>query len=235
MINLYKGFDYNIKGMVVQKEIMYPIFLDCCQHATDIFWENVFEDLAYGKSPYGTYITKDFLCCSYKRKEFSYKIEKKDPKKLYDDVHSLLTNKLGLLSQREKIKKRTDFHIMEENIKDSRQTWTSIRKKNVKDLLIEKYVLEMRRKHSLTIKQARYLLSIIFVAMMFKAITSKDIEYSDGKIQNINGIDFNKRQVILQRDIFETETSFSVQVVNEKKRMTDSWDKFLKDLRKYSV
>lgn len=218
--------------MVAQKEIVYPIFLDCCQYATDIFWESVFEDLAYGKTPYGTYISKDFLCCSYKRKEFSYKIEKKDPKRIYKDVYDLLTNKLGLLSQREKVKKRLEFHDMEESIKESRQTWTSIRKKSAKERLIEQYVIEMRKKHLLTIKQARYLLSIIFVAMMFKAITSKDIDYVDGKIQNINGIDFDKKQVILKRDIFEIQTTFAVQETDGKKYMADLWDKFLKDLRK---
>lgn len=218
--------------MVAQKEIVYPIFLDCCQYATDIFWESVFEDLAYGKTPYGTYISKDFLCCSYKRKEFSYKIEKKDPKRIYKDVYDLLTNKLGLLSQREKVKKRLEFHDMEESIKESRQTWTSIRKKSAKERLIEQYVIEMRKKHLLTIKQARYLLSIIFVAMMFKAITSKDIDYVDGKIQNINGIDFDKKHVILKRDIFEIQTTFAVQETDGKKYMADLWDKFLKDLRK---
>ena len=63
--------------MLVKKELLYPIFLECSQHADDTFWENIFEDLAYGKAPYGTYISKDFLCCGYKKKEFSYKIEKK--------------------------------------------------------------------------------------------------------------------------------------------------------------
>jgi hypothetical protein len=66
--------------MPVKREIVYPVFLECCQYADDIFWENVFEDLAYGKPPYGTYISKGFLCCSFKNKEFSYKIERKDCK-----------------------------------------------------------------------------------------------------------------------------------------------------------
>ena len=96
--------------MPIKKEIVYPIFLECCQYTTDIFWENVFEDLSYGKTPYGTYITKDFLCCNYKDKEFSYKIEKnKDTEQLYNDIFNLLSKKLGLLSQRDKIKKKIDF------------------------------------------------------------------------------------------------------------------------------
>ncbi len=81
--------------MPLKKEIIYPIFMECCQYTTDAFWENVFEDLSYGKTPYGTYISKDFLCCSYRKKDFSYKIERKEAKKVYDEVHTLLVNKLG--------------------------------------------------------------------------------------------------------------------------------------------
>ena len=79
--------------MPIKKDIVYPIFIECLQFTEDIFWENIFEDLAYGKTPYGTYISKDFLCCKYKKKDFSYKIERKDPKILYEEVYNLLANK----------------------------------------------------------------------------------------------------------------------------------------------
>lgn len=215
-----------------KREIIYPIFLECCEFITNRFWETIFEDLAYGKTPYGTYISKNFLCCSYKNKEFSYKIERNNPKKIYKDIYNLLVNKLGLLSQQEKNKKRLDFYEMEENIKETRQSWTSIRKKNVKDILIEKYVVRMRKKYYLTIKQSKYLLSLIFISMIFKAITTKDIIYEDGKIMEIQGIDFAKNKILLERDIYKIEVSFAPQIVIDKKSMSDSWEKYLKDLRK---
>ena len=61
--------------MPIRKEILYPIFLECYNHSDDIYWQNIFEDLSYGISPYGTYFSKDYLCCNYKKKEFSYKIK----------------------------------------------------------------------------------------------------------------------------------------------------------------
>ena len=155
--------------MPLKKEIIYPIFLECCVYAEDSFWKNIFDDLAYGKTPYGTYINKDFLCCGYKDKEFSYKIEKIEPKKIYTDIYKLLTNKLGILSQKEKIKKRISFYQAEDRIKQSRQSWSDIRKKNIKDLLIERYVIDMKKKYLLTIKQSKYLLSVIFIAIVFKS------------------------------------------------------------------
>ena len=222
--------------MPINKEIIYPVFLECYQYTPDTFWENIFEDLAYGKTPYGTYIRKEFLCCNYKDKEFSYKIEKIKPSRvLYDEIYSLLANKLGLLSQRDKVNKRTDFHNVEENIKASRKNWSSIRKKNVKDFLIENYVIDMKNKHHLSIKQAKYLLSLIFIAIVFKVISSKDIEYSDGKIHNIEGIDFENKKIVMRKNIYNIEVSFAPCIILDKKLMSDNWDRFLTKLRKISI
>ena len=81
--------------------------MECCKYTDDNFWKFIFEDLAYGKSPYGTYITKNFLCCNYKGKEFSYKIDlNKESKILYDEIFNILHNKFGLLSQKDKLKCR---------------------------------------------------------------------------------------------------------------------------------
>lgn len=218
--------------MPIKKEIIYPVFLECCQYTDDTFWENIFEDLAYGKAPYGTYISKDFICCSYKKKEFSYRIEKKDVKTIYIEVYNLLTRKLGILSQREKVKKRKAFTDLEETIKESRKSWSDIKKKNMKELLIELYVTRMKIKHSLSIKQARYLLSVIMLALAFKVITGDDIEYVNDHIVHIDGIDFTNKQVIVERDLYNLEVSFAPHIVLDKKLMSDNWDKYLKDLRK---
>jgi hypothetical protein len=220
--------------MPIKKDIVYPIFIECLQFTEDIFWENIFEDLAYGKTPYGTYISKDFLCCKYKKKDFSYKIERKDPKILYEEVYNLLANKLGLLSSEEKIKKKKLFNELETNLKQSGKNWIDIKKKNVKETLIELYVTKMKNKYSLTLAQSRYLMSIIFIAIVFKVITNKDIEYENGVIHNIKGIDFVKKQIIIEKELYKLETNFAPDIVLDKKLMADSWEKYLKDLKKTS-
>jgi hypothetical protein len=220
--------------MPIKREIIYPIFLECCQFTDDKFWENVFEDLAYGKTPYGTYISKDFLCCSYKKKEFIYKIEKKLPKDVYNDVYDLLTNKLGLLSPLEKSKKRKIFKDIEEDITESRKNWNDIKKKNIKELLIELYVARMKNTHSLTLKQARYLLSIIFVGMIFKVITNKDVDYKNGKIENIDGIEISHKKIDVKKDLYNLDNNFTPTIILDKNLMYDNWEKYLKELKKIS-
>ena len=101
------------------KEILYPIFISSLEYVKDVFWKSIFEDLAYGITPYECYITNHHLCCSLKNKEFSYNIkESKDPEIVYKSVFSLLNNKLGLLSSSDKVKKLYDFYKLEEDVKN---------------------------------------------------------------------------------------------------------------------
>ena len=218
--------------MPIKNDIIYPVILECCQFITDSFWENIFEDLARGKAPSGTYINKDFLCCSYKKKEFSYKIERKEPKQLYNDIYKLLKVKLGLLSHTEKANKKLQFDNVDKQIKDNRTSWSKIRKKNIKDLLIEQYVVRMKKKYNLTILQSKNLLSIISIGMVFKVIKPTDIHYTEGMITNINGIDFKKRQFKIKKDIYEFEASFSPEIVIDKKLLSENWEKYIKELQK---
>lgn len=221
--------------MPIKKEIIYPIFLECIQYIKDPFWKLIFEDLAYGKSPTGTYISKDFLTCSYKDKEFSYKIERKDPYDLYIDVYNLLNKRVGILSNKEKTKKRVDFNKLEDEVQDTKKSWGDIKKKNIKDLLIELYVIDMKNKFSLTHKQSQYLLSIICIAMIFKVISNKDIIYTDNKIQSINGIEFENKKILLNIDIYSDDIAFTPEIVLDKINMSDNWDRYVNNLSKLKI
>jgi len=221
--------------MPIVKDIIYPVFLECCKYTQEKFWSDIFEDLAYGITPYGTYISKEFFCCSYKTKEFSYKIENKNPETLYKEIYNLLANKLGLLSHQEKIKKKIVFQNIENTISESRKCWANIKKKNIKEILIEQYVISMKQKYNLSIKQSRYLISLIFIAMIFKVINTKDIIYENGKIEKIEGIEFSNKNVVLDRNIYDSEIEFSPNIVLEKKIMSDNWEKYLKELMKTNI
>ena len=214
-------------------ELLYPIFLEVCKYAEeDVFWKYVFEDLSYGKTPYGTYITKNFLCCNYKGKEFSYKIEtNKSPKLLYDEIHNLLQIKFGLLSDKDKIKKRQIFESTNEN-KDWNNNWNLIKKKNVKNMIIENFIIKMMAKYSLTIRQTQMLLSLIVIGIIFKTITSEDILYENGAIIKINGFDFTEKKINVTKNIYDFGNNIVPEIIIEKKTMLDNWDKYVNSLKK---
>jgi hypothetical protein len=130
------------------------------------------------------------------------------------------------------MKKKIDFYNIEEEIKESRKNWTSIRKKNIKDLLIENYVIDMKNKYSLTVKQSKYLLSVIFIAMIFKVITVKDIKYENGKIDNIEGIDIEKKKINLRRDIYNVDSTTNRCIIIDSNLMSDNWNKYITSIKK---
>ena len=217
--------------MTLKNEIIYPIFLECLKYCKDSFWENIFNDLIYGKAPYGTYISKDFIICSYKGKEFSYKIDKtKDSLILYNELFEILFSKLGLLSSKDKIKKKIDFYNYENTLKENRdKSWTSIRRKNIKDLYIENYVIAMKKKYNLNIKQTRHLLSMISLGLIFKVILAKDIVYNNGIIENIKGINFVNKNIIFEKNIYNLENKYPY-ILIEKPTLSAEWEKFIKKL-----
>ena len=219
--------------MPIKKEIIYPIFLECSTFAEDPIMKNIFDDLAYGITPYGTYISKNFFCCNYKDKEFSYKIDSTiNSQILYNEIHNLITKNLNILSVKDKNKKRLDFNQIEQELKDTHKTWLSIKKKNIKDILIEKYIIDMKNKFSLSIKQCKLLLSSISIAIILKIINSKDITYENDKITKIEGIDFETGKVIIKKNIYSINTSFAPEIIFDKKNISDNWEKHIWQLKK---
>lgn len=216
--------------MVFKREILYPIFLACCKYTTDTFWKGIFEDLAYGQSPLGTYIYNGYLSCKIKGKEFNYKfgdllsecvikedipgdreniaeidsednIEEGPIKKLYLDVYTFLNKKVGLISDKEYSKRLKNLTDIENNLRKANENWAKIRKKNIKELILEKYIIHNVEKYSLGYPLGRKLLSFIYLSFQFKYITNNDIVFEKGKIEEINGISFDEGEVIISDEL----------------------------------
>ena len=186
--------------MPIKKEIIYPIFLECCQYTDDLFWIYIFEDLSYGKCPYGCYINKNFLCCSFKGKEFSYKIDSnKDPKVMFEEIYNLLHNKLGFYSEIQRRSKIKNIEIPESNWKDKK--WNNIKNKNVKDFIIDNYVISMKKLYSLDDNTVIKLKFVILSGIIFKTISNNDIVYENGIIKEIKGISFKKNEMIIDKNL----------------------------------
>ena len=140
--------------------------------------------------------------------------------------------KLGILSIRDKTNRQIDFQNIENELKECRKNWSNIRKKNIIDLIIERYVLNMKNKYSLSYKQAQTLLSTIFIGLVFKVISVKDIKYSDGNITEIEGISFSNKEFKFEKNIYGNDIEFRKCILLDKNSMSDNWEKFLTSLKK---
>lgn len=189
--------------VVLKKELLYPFFLECC-NSQDNFWDSIFIDLAYGIPPRGTFINKGYLCCAYKDKEFSYKLERKNQDILRNDIYNLLNKKLGILSEDEKYKKRIEFEEYGKEL-NKKKTWNDIRRKNIKIFLLERYVIDLKKATGLNNKEAKELYSIITLCLSLKLITNKDINFNGNFITSINGIEIESGQIKINYDIYNLE------------------------------
>lgn len=191
------------------KEIIYPHFLHCCQETEDHYWKYIFEDLSYGRAPYGVYFTKGFMCCGFKGKEFSYRVDPHIPvPQLFKEVKTILNVKLGIksssdiLSTREKFEKTSERLALHEC-----NDWTLLKKKEVRGLLLENFIISQNKNFN-RIKQKR-LLSSLMLAIQLKIINNEDISIYHGrvteikkweKIQNTNlkDWDFNTKKKVIK-------------------------------------
>jgi len=167
------------------KEIIYPHFLHCCQETEDHYWKYIFEDLSYGRAPYGVYFTKGFMCCGFKGKEFSYRVDPNIPvPQLFKEVKTILKSKLGIqsssdiLSSREKFEKTAESLALHEC-----SDWNLIKKKEVRCLLLENFIISQNSGFNRA--QQKKLLSSLMLAIQLKIIINEDIIIHSGNIVEI--------------------------------------------------
>jgi hypothetical protein len=223
--------------MVIKREIIYPIFLECVQFAENKFWKSIFEDLSYGKCPYGSYIHKNYFSCNFKGKEFSYKLENNNPELVYENIFSLLTKKLGLLSEEEKKNKMLDYQKIEnEMIENKMEKWSSIKKKSLKDSLIQNFIIKVKKDYNLNNLQLKSLQKVINLGLIFKTISHKDIHLEDGQITVIDGIEFENGIFRVTKDLIVLDNSeITSENIEEKIKLIDVYRKMFLNKGKKEV
>ena len=190
--------------MPIKRDIVYPIFLKTVPFTEDSFWKDTFENLSYSICPSGSFISKGFLCSNIKGKEFVYKFIDKEPQKIYEDVYKLLKEKMSIMSKNERSILLKEFEEVEQNIKKIRTcSWNEIKKKGIRDILFQNYLIEMKNKFELKSSQIKKLYVLINLCLTLKSISNSDIDYVDGEIKTVNGITFSKGKYKVDIDIYK--------------------------------
>jgi hypothetical protein len=186
--------------------------------------------MAYGKCPYGLYLQKNYLCCSVKNKEFTYKLEpEKDTEEIYNDTYHLLKFRVGILSEKEKLIQREK--VLRNRLSLKKDEWQNVKKKMIRDTLLENFVLNKSNQFLLSMNVSKKVLSLIIIGLMFKTLNSKNIIYSDGFIQDITGFVFQPKRVLVTKNIYmnksqrcSEEDNFSI------KQMGSFWPVYLNEI-----
>lgn len=215
--------------MAVNKELIYHYLLECCKHTSDPYWKSIFEDLAYGITPYSTYLHNDVLICNSKDKEFAYKICSKSSEILFNDLKTIFTVKLGIMSPSEILYNRNNLIQKQEADYDN---WSSIKKKNIKETIIENFAIDMKNKFSLTQQQTKYLIDIIVLMLILKIINNDDIIIQNSCISEIRGIQFSQKQIQISHRLYDWDMVTDSDIIITDKLMSEQWNRFLTSLRK---
>lgn len=205
------------------KELIYPCFLTCLEYIEDDYWKNIFEDLSFGITPQGTYISKNYLISNIKTKEFVYKINADlDAETLFMDVYTLLSDKLGLKSLNEIEEYKNNIEL-----ETTYNSWNSIKKKSIKDSIIMNYVNTKSEQFNFTTQTSKRLLNTINLGIMLKFINTKHITYENGMINEIEGFVYRENEFNFNKNL-ETTTSSNVIEYNKIKiSLVDIWFKMI--------
>lgn len=197
----------------------YEIFIYCIQHTQDLYWKNIFLNLANGKPPYLVYFYNDYLCCKHKNKEFSYNFREKDSKTLHDNLVSIFYEKLNMVSYNTNLENKIKYISENFNI----LKWKNIKRKKTKELLLELYSLKLKKEYNLSIERTRKVLSDLITLFTFKLISSTDVIIENNKIIHINNFDYKD---INMNNIIHSHTEF-VNESQETKLLSSNWLKYI--------
>jgi hypothetical protein len=163
--------------------ILYP---DLLKHNNQtLFWRLILERISIGDSPFGTQIINHSLI--YTRRSRSETIRKEIPLKQTTPLEliSFFKNTVGI---------QLEYVYF--------NSWKDIKRKVIKDNLIQDYVVRFQTEYNLTTQQTNYLSSLIHLYITLKRITPEDItleivesnkQYKCTRIKSISGIYYSSQ------------------------------------------
>lgn len=214
---------------------IFPIFLECKEWTLDPFWQDMFEQCANGKFPKGIKMSKDGSINIFTNKSRETIAISSEPFDTFQTMMVIFKEKLGLVSDRDIKKQKKELILLKEKLKEGYSgTWKQIRPKKIRDNLLLDFVISCSHEYNLSKKDTEKLYSIINLGISFKSITSDMIDYSDGTVHGIDGLEFDEKGNFTF-DIFDSENDKLEKSVVEIDRVTQTVERYIKDYKSNTI
>lgn len=187
--------------------IKYPHLL---RSTGGLFMRSLLERLAIGDNPLGTILHNDVLHFH------THEISLVDRPGLVSDLHTFFHTVVGIPLQFER---------------DEYTQWKQIKKKYIKNYLLENFVVEKQKEFSLSTSQTNQLLASIHLGLVFKRISIQDIVYEQGKIQRIDHLTFSPGKYEFDHPILPATSALVKYNFNEKISLSKLWQAYLKQAK----
>jgi hypothetical protein len=218
---------------MTDKKIVHPVFLELSKKIEDPFWKSIFENISFGKMNNHFYISGNTVYSTNKKKMFVYTIDPtQDQNLVAGELCRLFAENTNIFSSRDndvKMKLLETRRGMSMVIED---TWSAIKKKNTKTLLLMNYINDMRIEHRFDWKTARELYNEIQLSLIFKTHSSENIIISDGKIVEIEGISYDDKNGKFENEFRDKDVSYPQTEETVGDYLALYWDKYVKQINK---
>jgi hypothetical protein len=212
------------------RTIIYPIFLSCREMTQDLFWKKIFENMAYGETPKGIHFKDNTIYSTFKKKEFNYNFATKEHTVIYEDIYYIFTTIFGIKSNGDLTKKKDIFDEFNRvnSASNSEDVWSKIKKKTIKNNLIQDFVISSKNKYNLSVTDTQRLYFYICVGNMFKIFTNDDIHLEHGSITKIDGVEFDEGVLQINR-VFTEPASVKKYKHTTKSVLLCIWEEYSKN------
>jgi len=177
-------------------EILYPLLAECCEFCTDSNLREIFEDLSTGKGGKALYVQNGMVLTANKKNGFSYTFSDKTPSQIYLDLSELILTQSGICANKELEKRKKYIDEIKDEF-ENYERWSNIKRKNVKDRHILNFAIKMAKQYNLDSEMVYRKINSLFD---FKTHSSKDVDFYDGCIQEIDDLTFSSEGVINERE-----------------------------------
>ena len=197
--------------------IVNPIFEECANLTSDSYWILIFNQAAIGKYPKGFTYKEGVI--THKR---GTKIQRLEiPTSVVDVLPACITflgKTAGLISPKDAERNREEYDHRISNVKSIYDcTWVDIKNQELKKLLFIDYTNYLSKIHNLTDEEKRQLATMIHIGTHLGFLNDKNIDFADGKINDIDGLIFND-----ENRIFSIDPNLKPKIAKSSKRSKES-------------
>lgn len=206
----------------LKRNLIFPFFLKCAELCKDDFWKQVLEDMSYGKPPKNILVYDKNLVLNVGKKKESFSFENLGEKEFIEKVIPFLQNNISLYSCND-VKKRQAIieQLKKEKEKIKKSKWTQIRKSNPKKIFLLRFVHEKKQEFDLSWNTSTKLYNELF-DVLFKQGMSKKVDFEDGKIISVEGLDFYDKSYSFLKLDEQTNKS------NKSSKKITKWEAYIK-------
>lgn len=178
----------------------YDLFEKCSNFTFDEKWKSLFDDCAKGKFPKGLKYDAEKNTISIKTREskkITYVPLSDDPHLVFSTMMDVFRESLGLYSVKDlKEKKNQMDEAKNTNTVNLDCSWKKLKPRYLKERFIVDYIASLQEKYNLNKREVKNLSCLIVIGFQFRSLQAEDVDYSNGKINDIKGLTFDKNKRI---------------------------------------